>query len=71
MICTDAAADRVPEQESCGSMSYCGAVDRYPDAQDMGHPFASRFGGPPASAVQDAIVGATSAAARTVTIRHG
>lgn len=69
-ICTDAATDRVPEQGNCGSMSYCGAVDRYPDTRDMGYPFARRFPGPAATAIRDTITGLGSAAARTVTIRH-
>jgi hypothetical protein len=70
VLCTDAAIDRVTHQEHCGSMSYCGAVDRYPDTRDMGYPFSRPFDGPAATAVQDKIVALDSAAARTVTIRH-
>jgi hypothetical protein len=70
MMCTDAAADRVPEQEHCGSMSFCGAVDRYPDNRDMGYPFARPFPGAKASAIRDAIVAMPNGAARTLTIRH-
>ncbi|HEX7277571.1 MAG TPA: hypothetical protein VF244_09385, partial [Acidimicrobiales bacterium] len=70
VICTDAALDRVPAAGQCGSMSFCGAVDRYPDTRDMGYPFARPFAGSAANAVRDAIVRVTSAAARTVTIRH-
>ena len=51
-------------------MSFCGAVDRYPDTRDMGYPFARPFAGPAANAVRDAIVALPNAAARTVTIRH-
>jgi hypothetical protein len=68
-ICTDAAIDRVPRPDHCGSMSYCGAVDRYPDTRDMGYPFSRPFGSGP-SAIRDRIVLLPSAAARTVTIRH-
>jgi hypothetical protein len=70
VICTDAALDQVPEQDHCGSMSYCGAVDRYPDTRDMGYPFSRPFDGPAATAIRDAIVALPSAAGRTVTIRH-
>jgi Hemocyanin, ig-like domain/Hemocyanin, copper containing domain len=70
IVCTDAAIDRVAHQEHCGSMSYCGAVDRYPDTRDMGYPFSRPFDGPAATAIQDKIVALNSAAARTVTIRH-
>jgi hypothetical protein len=66
---TDAAIDGVEHPEHCGSMSYCGAVDRYPDTRDMGYPFSRPFG-PAASAISDRIVALDSAAARTVTIRH-
>jgi hypothetical protein len=68
-FCTDATIDRVPHPGHCGSMSYCGAVDRYPDTRDMGYPF-SRPVGPGATAIQDRFVALECAAARTVTIRH-
>ena len=70
VICTDAAVDLVPVQAQCGSMSWCGAVDRYPDTRDMGYPFARPFSGSAANAVRDTIVRLPHAAARTVTIRH-
>jgi hypothetical protein len=66
VLCTDATIDQLPEPEHCGSMSYCGAVDQYPDTRDMGYPFSRPF----ATAISDAIVELDSAAARTVTIRH-
>jgi hypothetical protein len=69
-LCTDAAIDRVEHPEHCGSMSYCGAVDRYPDTRDMGYPFCRPFEGPPETAIRDRIVALNSAAARTATIRH-
>jgi hypothetical protein len=69
-LCTDAALDGVEHPEHCGSMSYCGAVDRYPDARDMGYPFCRPFAGPPATAIGDTLAGLDSAAARTVTIQH-
>jgi hypothetical protein len=70
VICTDAAVDQVPAAAQCGSMSWCGAVDRYPDTRDMGYPFARPFSGSAANAVRDTIVRLPHAAARTVTIRH-
>jgi Hemocyanin, ig-like domain/Hemocyanin, copper containing domain len=65
-ICTDAQADGLATPAHCGSISYCGAVDRYPDSRDMGYPFSRRF----ESAIQDTIDGLPSASARTITIRH-
>jgi hypothetical protein len=70
VICTDAAIDHVAMPGDCGSMSYCGAVDRYPDFRDMGYPFNRRFGDG-VSALADRLVALSSAAARTVVIRHG
>jgi hypothetical protein len=69
-LCTDSATDGVGTAEDCGSMSYCGAVDRYPDSRDMGYPFSRPFAGPPDTAIRDTVVGLASAAARTVTVRH-
>jgi Hemocyanin, ig-like domain len=69
ILVTDAAIDQLEQPKHCGSMSYCGAVDRYPDTRDMGYPFCRPFG-PEASAISDRIVALDSAAARTVTIRH-
>jgi tyrosinase len=43
VLVTDAAAGRVPQPGGCGSMSFCGAADRYSDARDMGYPFARPF----------------------------
>ncbi|HEX8085528.1 MAG TPA: tyrosinase family protein [Solirubrobacteraceae bacterium] len=70
VLCTDASIDGVEHPEHCGSMSYCGAVDRYPDARDMGYPFSRPFAGPAATAIEDTLGGLDTAAARTVTIRH-
>jgi hypothetical protein len=70
VLCTDATVDRVSHGEHCGSMSFCGAVDRYPDTRDMGYPFSRPFTGPAQTAIRDAILALPSAAARTVSIRH-
>lgn len=69
VLCTDASVDKVTQAEHCGSMSYCGAVDRYPDTRDMGYPFSRPFG-PGPTAIQERILALECAAARTVTIRH-
>jgi len=69
VLATDAAIDAVEPPERCGSMSYCGAVDRYPDARDMGYPFSRPFGASPSS-ISNRIVALHSAAGRTVKIRH-
>jgi hypothetical protein len=68
-LATDATIDHLQDPEQCGSMSYCGAVDRYPDTRDMGYPFSRPFGSAE-SAISDRIVALDSAAARTVNIRH-
>lgn len=36
---TDNRLDRVIAAKSCGSMSFCGAGEEYPDARPMGYPF--------------------------------
>lgn len=41
-VVTDWSKDRV-EMSTCGSMSFCGAKDRYPDARPMGYPFDRPF----------------------------
>ena len=71
VICTDGALDQVPQPTHCGSMSYCGAVDRYPDLRDMGYPFARPLGATITQTFAAADAAATTAAAgRTFTIRH-
>ncbi len=70
VLCTDAAIDGVGHAEHCGSMSYCGAVDRYPDTRDMGFPFCRPFAGTKAKAIRETVLALPSAAARTLTIRH-
>jgi Hemocyanin, ig-like domain/Hemocyanin, copper containing domain len=69
VMLSDAAIDRVEAPAQCGSMSWCGAVDRYPDARDMGYPFCRPFGGGP-QPIADTFAGLGCATGRTVTIRH-
>lgn len=63
---TDAAIDNVSQPGECGSMSFCGARDRYPDNREMGYPFSRPFAG----ALSDTLLGLTNAAGRSVLVRH-
>ena len=38
-ILTDGSRDAVPQPGKCGSMSFCGAAEDYPDQRPMGYPF--------------------------------
>ncbi|NCJ05429.1 hypothetical protein GS597_02650 [Synechococcales cyanobacterium C] len=42
-IITDGALDVVPKPEQCGSMSFCGVREEYPDKRPMGYPFDRPF----------------------------
>ncbi|HEY6425156.1 MAG TPA: tyrosinase family protein [Pseudonocardiaceae bacterium] len=66
VFCSNAARDLVRPSAGCGSISLCGAVDRYPDTRDMGYPFSRPF----AVSVADTVLGVPSAAGRSLTIRH-
>lgn len=44
VMITDWQEDQVLDR-ACGSMSFCGAKDRYPDRRPMGYPFDRRFPG--------------------------
>lgn len=43
VMLTDWQKDQVPGDSECGSMSYCGAKDKYPDVRGMGYPFDRPF----------------------------
>lgn len=62
---TDNVADRVVPAKACGSMSFCGAGDEYPDARPMGYPFDRRLEG----TVADLVAAHPGMATRPVTIR--
>ncbi len=66
VICTRWEDDLVAEPDACGSMSFCGAVDRYPDLREMGYPFARPFTDP----IANVFAALAHAAGRTFTIRH-
>lgn len=64
---TDLNQDREPDHTAtCGSKSYCGALDNYPDKRRMGYPFDRPFAG---QSIAEAIAAAPSMAAAEVTIR--
>lgn len=63
---SDAARDQVPQPGDCGSMSYCGATDRYPDMRDMGYPFSRPFLKP----IGETFLALDNAAGRRLTIRR-
>jgi hypothetical protein len=62
---SDARVDQVPRPGHCGSMSYCGAADRYPDTRDMGYPFSRKFEG----SIEDTFHALGNAAGRSFTIK--
>lgn len=64
-VVTDGVKDQVGSS-TCGSISFCGARDRYPDARPMGYPFDRPFAG---DSVADALDALPSIAARSFTIR--
>jgi hypothetical protein len=49
---TDWSQDHANQATTCGSMSFCGALDDYPDARAMGYPFDRPFpGGDPRTTI--------------------
>src|SRR2546423_6577340 len=66
VVLTDAAHDRLEPPGKCGSMSFCGARDRYPDRRNMGYPFDRPFE-PSATPVLD---GLANTARRPLPIRR-
>lgn len=62
---TDWDKDHVGEPDTCGSMSFCGARNEYPDARRMGYPFDRKFDG----SIEAAVAAAPSMAMRDLRIR--
>ena len=63
---TNHQQDREPDHvRTCGSMSYCGALENYPDRRRMGHPFDRPFARP----IADTIAASPSMTSTGVTIR--
>ena len=69
VMLTDWELDRVPDDSHCGSMSYCGARDRYPDRRPMGYPFDRPFPDAEGRSIPEVIAGQINMAARDITIR--
>jgi hypothetical protein len=67
VMVTDWAIDQVPDDTTCGSMSYCGAKDKYPDSRGMGYPFNMPF--PAGQTITQTIAAQTNMAARDITIK--
>lgn len=62
---TDWARDDTGQKKACGSMSFCGARDDYPDRRLMGYPFNRPF----ERSIAETIAAEPNMAARDVTIR--
>jgi hypothetical protein len=43
VMLTDWTKDHVPDDSTCGSLSFCGAKQNYPDERTMGYPFDRPF----------------------------
>jgi tyrosinase len=67
VMLTDWGKDKVGEDTTCGSMSFCGARDRYPDSRGMGYPFDRPF--PKDRSIADMIKEHNNMAARDIDIR--
>jgi len=64
---TDWELDSIPEESHCGSMSFCGARDRYPDQRAMGYPFDRPL--PAGSSIAQIVAGQENMATRDITIK--
>jgi tyrosinase len=67
VMLTDWDKDKVGEDSTCGSMSFCGARDRYPDSRGMGYPFDRPF--PNGQSIEETIKRHNNMAARDIKIR--
>lgn len=63
---SDGTKDQISKQGKCGSMSYCGARDRYPDERDMGFPFSRPF----PTSIESDLLGLPNVAGRRMLIRN-
>jgi hypothetical protein len=62
---TDWEKDHVGEPDTCGSMSFCGARNEYPDKRQMGYPFDRKFD----SSIESAVAANPSMGMRDLRIR--
>jgi tyrosinase len=66
VMLTDADQDLVPREDcECGSMSFCGSKQKYPDTKPMGYPFHAPFKG----SILTTFQALPQAAVRDLTIR--
>jgi hypothetical protein len=65
-ICSDWEIDRVAGDDGCGSLSFCGARDKYPDKRPMGYPFNARL----ADSLPDTVMANANMAFCDFTIRR-
>lgn len=65
VVLTDWEVDRVGPESCCGSVSFCGALDQYPDKRPMGYPFDRRFEFP----ISDTIMSNANMAFQDIKIR--
>jgi tyrosinase len=63
---TDWELDKVSGDDDCGSMSFCGSRDRYPDTREMGYPFSRPLPGGLAATLE----ALPTVSARDLVIRH-
>lgn len=68
-LLTDWDKDKVGEDSTCGSMSFCGARDRYPDSRGMGYPFDRPFSN--GQSILQTIRAHNNMAARDIKIHDG
>ena len=67
VFCTDATQDHIQAPSGCGSMSYCGSKDRYPDRRSMGYPFDRPFSA--GHSLAQTLAGGDHLATRDIVIR--
>jgi len=67
VMLTEWSVDRVPQDSPCGSFSFCGARDRYPDTRPMGYPFDRPL--PPDRTIAQFVAAQPNVATRDITIR--
>lgn len=67
VMLTDWSVDRVGQDSPCGSFSFCGARDRYPDTRSMGYPFDRPL--PPDRTLAQFVAAQPNVATRDITIR--
>jgi tyrosinase len=66
VVATDWELDRIGPDGCCGSLSFCGALDRYPDRRPMGYPFDAPFAAP----IADTVMRLGQMAFRDITIQR-